>query len=147
MNIVSIRQKVERAIKKAPLQLTILRDVYIDDGCGGYLPNPETPTVTVGQIEAILDNSKSGKPRRAVTEAGEIQYSESPVLLTIWRQGMDFQRGDYFTLSGRTYYIDNPVNVLELNIYWQLSLRQTDEVELLHTPEPTKERKVVRPWG
>lgn len=124
MNIVSIRQKVERAISKAPLTITLMRAYKVDDGCGGYFTPENKPEVEVATIQGILDNSQSGVSGVASTTApgGIVTYSKSPKFITIWKEGLEIKKGDYFTLDGIKYTITNPVNILNMNIYWELNL-------------------------
>ena len=122
MNINSIRQKVERAISKAPLQITVLRPNKVPDGCGGYIIPTDNPETIVGTIEGILDNSSSGSVTDNANPGGRAAYTKSPQFITIWQEGITFKRGDYFLLDGKKYEVYNPVNILNMNIYWQLDL-------------------------
>lgn len=122
MNVTSIRQKVAQAISKAPLSITVYRENKQPDGCGGYIISQENPVIRVGKVEGILDNSSSGSINTSANEGGKVPYSKAPQFITIWKPNLKFLRGDYFDLDGTRYVIDNPVNVLNMNIYWQLSL-------------------------
>lgn len=124
MNIVSIRQKVERAINKAPLTITLMRDFKVDDGCGGYIIPEVRPDAKVATIQGILDNSSSGVSGVSSTPSpgGIVTKSNSPKFITIWQEELEIKRGDYFTLDGVKYTVTNPVNILNMNIYWELSL-------------------------
>lgn len=124
MNIVSIRQKVERAISKAPLTITLMRPYKVDDGCGGYFTPEIRPEAEVATIQGILDNSQSGVSgvSSTPTPGGVVTSSKSPKFITIWKEELEIKRGDYFTLDGVKYTVTNPVNILNMNIYWELNL-------------------------
>lgn len=122
MNVTSIRQKVAQAISKAPLSITVFRENKIPDGCGGYIICEENPVIRVGKVEGILDNSSSRDVSGGSNKGGKVPYSKAPQFITIWKPNLRFIRGDYFDLDGTRYVVDNPVNVLNMNIYWQLSL-------------------------
>lgn len=124
MNITSIRQKVAQAISKAPLSVTFYRENKQPDGCGGYIVSQENPVIRVGKVDGILDNSSSRDVSASSNDGGKVPYSKAPQFITIWKPNVKFLRGDYFDLDGTRYVIDNPVNVLNMNIYWQLTLKQ-----------------------
>lgn len=125
MNVTSIRQKVAQAISKAPLKVTVYRENKVSDGCGGYMISEDNPILRVCQVEGILDNSSKGQLTGNPNPAGRLHYSKAPVFLTVWKSGTKFSRGDYFEIDGNKYEVQNAVNVLNLNIYWQLDLMVT----------------------
>lgn len=122
MNVNSIRQKVARAISKAPVDIVVLRPNKVSDGAGGYVIPPDNPELIVGEIQGILDNSNSGSITDNANPGGRASYTKSPQFITIWQEGIEFKRGDYFLLGGKKYEIYNPVNILNMDIYWQLDL-------------------------
>lgn len=122
MNVTSIRQKVAQAISKAPTKVTVYRQNKVSDGCGGYILSQDNPVIRVGQFEGVLNNSNSGMLTDNANPGGKAAYSKSPQFITIWKNGVTFKKGDYFILNGTKYEIYNPVNILNLNIYWQLDL-------------------------
>lgn len=122
MNVVSIRQKVQQAISKAPLTLTIYRTNLVDDGCGGYKVPRGEEKLLVGTVDGILDNSATQQIKSANSTGGRLAKVDAGKFITPWAEGITFRRGDYFELNGETYMVDNAVNVLSMNIYWQLDL-------------------------
>lgn len=122
MNVTSIRQKVAQAISKAPTKVIIYRQNKVSDGCGGYILDQNNPVIRVGQFEGVLDNSNAGGITDNSNPGGRVAYSKSPQFITIWKNGVTFKKGDYFLLNGKKYEIYNPVNILNMNIYWQLDL-------------------------
>lgn len=122
MNVESIRQKVAQAISKAPLTITVYRENRLSDGCGGYTIPEDEPEILVGTVDGILDNSSKGQVLNNPNPAGKLSVSRVPVFITIWQAGVKFKKGDYFVIDGDKYVVENPVNVLSMNIYWQLEL-------------------------
>lgn len=123
MNVNSIRQKVASAIKKAPIEIVVYRPNKVDDGCGGYFIPQDEPSTVVAQIQGILDNSSQGNITQHSNPGGVTVITQAPKFITIWQEGIIFKKGDFFILDGIKYEIFNAVNILNLNIYWQLSLR------------------------
>lgn len=123
MNVNSIRQKVDRAIKKAPLEITVYRNNLVDDGAGGFYPDPETPVIKVATVIGILDNSGSSSTTVNSLEGGTVYTSKAPKFITIWQEGLTFKAKDFFKLDGVRYEIINPTDILNLHIYWQLELK------------------------
>lgn len=122
MNVASIRQKVERAISKAQLTIAIYRPNLRDDGCGGYVLPDRNEYVLVAHTIGILDNSSSTTPRSTANPGGRVDEVSAGSFITTWQEGITFQKDDFFELDGIVYTISNPVNVLNMNIYWQLDL-------------------------
>lgn len=123
MNVNSIRQKVATAISKAPLDVVVLRENKVSDGCGGYFIPEDNKETIVAKIQGILDNSSSETLTDNANPGGKAAYSRSPQFITIWQEGVTFKKGDYFILDGVKYEIFNPVNILNMNIYWTLNLQ------------------------
>lgn len=122
MNIVSIRQKVKKAISKAPITVQVKRLEKVDDGAGGYLLSKEPTLVT--ECEGVLNNSSSGGININVSSGGIVNKSTGVTFLTVYEEGVEFKKGDFFTIGSQKYIIQNPVNILNLNIYWEIQLEQ-----------------------
>lgn len=138
MNIISIRQKVAKAIKKAPTIVTIMRDVYIVSGDEKTLS--DTPKIVAENIEGLLDNSTHSKLDITIKELGTLRQDDKPKFYTVYKEGLIIRDGDYFELNGDIYKVTNAVNILNLNIYWELDLviekPKYEEIEVI---EPTEE--------
>ena len=138
MNIISMRQKVAKAIKKAPTIVTIMRDLYIVKD--GEKTLSDTPKIVAENVEGLLDNSTHEKLAITIKELGTLRQDDDPKFYTVYKEGVIFRDGDYFVLNGDTYKITNAVNILNLNIYWELDLviekPKYEEIEVI---EPTEE--------
>lgn len=121
MNVVSIRQKVNKAISKAPRTVKVYRQGKVDDGAGGYI---NSAPILVTECDGILNNSSSGSININVSSGGMVNTSKGVTFITVYEEGVEFKKGDYFILDGIKYKIENPVNILQLNIYWELNLEQ-----------------------
>lgn len=142
MNIISMRQKVAKAIKKAPTIVTIMRDVYIVSGDEKTLS--DTPKIVAENVEGLLDNSTHEKLAITIKELGTLRQDDDPKFYTVYKEGVIFRDGDYFELNGDIYKVTNAVNILNLNIYWELDLviekPKYEEIEVIEpTEEPTEE--------
>lgn len=138
MNIISMRQKVSKAIKKAPTIVTIMRDVYIVNGEDKTLS--DTPKIVAENVEGLLDNSTHEKLAITIKELGTLRQDDNPKFYTVYKEGVIFRDGDYFVLNEDTYRITNAVNILNLNIYWELDLvmekPKYEEIEVIEPEEP-----------
>lgn len=127
MNVVSIRQKVSRAIAKAPTTIELYRAESLDDGAGGMYTGEGKLYATV---EGLLDNSSHSGLSIQVNNGGKTTrgttYS-APKFYTIHQADIVFKIGDYFIIDNVRYTITNAVNILNLDIYWELDT----EVEVL----------------
>lgn len=121
MNVLALRSRIIRAIEIAPVEIDLIRPVLEDDGCGGYFVSSEDNYATV---KGVLDNSSGGVG--AITEKpslGGISYkTRAPIFYTLYEDCFNISKGDYFIANGIKYTITNPVNILNQNICWQLSL-------------------------
>jgi hypothetical protein len=119
LNVLALRRKVAKAISVAPTAIEVYRIPKIDNGAGGYTEG--TPEL-VCRCDGLLDNSTSKYLTALVSQGGTVSENTSDLFITTYVEGQPFMKDDYFTVNGQKYVINNPVNVLELNIYWQLSL-------------------------
>lgn len=122
MNIVSIRQKVIKAIQKAPKTIQVFRTEKVDDGAGGYIEST-VPTL-VAECDGILNNSSNSSININVSAGGMVSTTGGITFITVYQEGTEFRTGDFFTLDGIKYVIKNPVNILHLNIYWEIQVEQ-----------------------
>lgn len=122
LNVVSIRQKVAKAIAKAPTEVDVKRYVKQDDGVGGYILATEPVSVTT--CVGLLNNS--GQLKEAVSTGGLVSIASGGTFTTIYEDGIQFKKGDFFITKGKKYTVLQAVNILELNIYWELKLEEED---------------------
>lgn len=138
MNIISMRQKVAKAIKKAPTIVTLKRDLYIIKD--GEKTLSDEPKIVAENIEGLLDNSNHSRLNITIKELGTLRQDDKPKFYTVYKEGLIIRDGDYFELNGDIYKVTNAVNILNLNIYWELDLviekPKYEEIEVI---EPTEE--------
>lgn len=138
MNIISMRQKVAKAIKKAPTIVTLKRDLYIVKD--GEKTLSDKPKIVAENIEGLLDNSNHSRLNITIKELGTLRQDDKPKFYTVYKEGLIIRDGDYFELNGDIYKVTNAVNILNLNIYWELDLviekPKYEEIEVI---EPTEE--------
>lgn len=120
MNKAKIKQDVQRAIDKMPTSIELYRFEKISDGAGGYTLSTE-PTL-IGTFNAILDNSNNSFISPQAGDGGTVVSKRSYKLIAVYDPNIDLQRHDFFTVNGLTYKINNPVNILNLDIYWEVDL-------------------------
>ena len=94
MNIISMRQKVAKAIKKAPTIVTIMRDVYIVSGDEKTLS--DTPKIVAENVEGLLDNSTHEKLAITTKELGTLRQDHDPKSHTVYKEGVIFRDVEYF---------------------------------------------------
>jgi len=120
MNTARIKAQVAKAIAKMPTHIILMRYEKTPDGMGGYI-KAEEPT-QVADFEAVLDNSKHSFIAPAIADAGTVARQRTPSLIAIYDPSFTIQQDDEFTVGGITYKVNNPVNILNLDIYWECDL-------------------------
>jgi hypothetical protein len=120
MNVLSIRQKITQAIRKMPTTVVLKRYVKVDDGMGGYtLSNTAT---TIATFDGLLDNSKHGFISANISDSGTVARERAFSLILVYDPTFTILPDDFFEVSNVTYKINNPANILNLNIYWECNL-------------------------
>ena len=120
MNKNAIRLKVQQAINKMPTNIDLKRYPKTSDGMGGYIIG-DTP-INVKTFNALLDNSKHSVFVPTMTEGGTVTTNRSYRLYAVYDPEFTILKGDFFIANGTTYTIKTPVNILNLDIYWECDL-------------------------
>ena len=124
MNTASIRQKIIQAIVKMPTSIELKRYEKTPDGIGGYTVAEEPSDVHT--FDGLLDNSKHSYLLPVIAEGGTVDRKRTFVLIAPYYPEFTILKDDYFEVAGTTYTIKNPVNILNLNIYWECDLEVTN---------------------
>lgn len=122
LNIERIRKQVQKAIQVAPFEVALKRAVYKDDGRGGKIKTGEVVDAFKGTC--LFDNSGDGPFSLAQSEAGRVQEQGGPYLIIVYENDNQVTEGDYFEYAGSRYEVTKATNVLALNIYWQVRLKE-----------------------
>ena len=123
LNVERIRKQVQKAIEVAPFTVTMKRRVYIDDGRGGKVKTDKVEDAFVGVC--LFDNSGDGSFGLVQSEAGKQLEQSGPYLIIVYSEDSQIMEGDYFEYDGSRYEVTKKTNVLALNIYWQVKLKET----------------------
>ena len=127
LNVLSIRRKVDKAIRTAPCIVDIYRDTFVDNGVGGKKKVPATKPL-YKEVVGLLDNSGHSSLSIIVGNNGA-QYNKDNgcVYYVAYVDGVEFKQGDYFKISSTKYTITNAVDILNLHIYWELNIRTEND--------------------
>ena len=119
MNINMIRKKVERVIKECPTEVTVLYDKYKDDKYGGVelVQEGVEKFTTIG----VYDNV-SRSLSTIESDGGIVPVISNLKFYTLYEEDKQFKVGDYFYIKDEKFTIKNAINILNLNICWQLDL-------------------------
>ena len=123
LNIERIRKQVQKAIQVAPFQISMKRHVYKDDGRGGKIKTGEVVDAFKGIC--LFDNSGDGPFGLVQSEAGREHEQSGPYLIIVYENDTQVTEGDYFEYNGSRFEVTKATNVLALNIYWQVKLKET----------------------
>ena len=120
MNVNSIKQKIAKAISKAPTVINLYRHEKISDGMGGYTVSEE-PTLVTTQ-NGLLDNSKNGFILPVLIDSGTIRRQKTNTLILVYDSSFTVLKDDFFTVNEIKYKVNNADNILNLNICWDCDL-------------------------
>lgn len=123
LNVERIRKQVQKAIQVAPFTVAMKRRVYRDDGRGGKIKTDKLEDAFNGTC--LFDNSGDGPFSLVQSEAGRVQEQSGPYLIIVFESDNQVMEGDYFEYGGSRYEVTKCTNVLGLNIYWQVKLKET----------------------
>lgn len=123
LNTERIRQQIKKAIQVAPFGVSMKRVVYDDDGRGGRIRRDEPVNAFVGSC--LFDNSGDSPFGLVQSEAGREHQQSGPYLIIVYEHDSQVMEGDYFDYRGSRYEVTKVTNVLALNIYWQVKLKET----------------------
>lgn len=128
INVISIRSKITQAISKMPTEINLYRYVKVSDGMGGFITSKEP--IFIAKFDALLDNSQHsitlGDTR--VSDAAVIVIGRTTKLYAVWNALYEIKKKDIFTVAGIDYEINNPVNILNMNIYYECDLESVDKL-------------------
>ena len=122
LNIERIRKQVQKAIQVAPFEVAMKRVVCESDGRGGSVRKGEPADAFTGIC--LFDNSGDGAFSRVRSEAGQSQEQSGPYLIVVYENDEQIKEGDYFEYRGSRYEVTKVTNVLAMNIYLQVRLRE-----------------------
>lgn len=122
LNVERIRKQVQKAIEVAPFRVQMKRQVYEYDGYGGKKPS--------GEVDAfsgicLFDNSGDGPFSLVQSDAGREKEQNGPYLIIVYENPNQVLEDDFFEYGGSRYDVTKVTNVLGLNIYWQVKLKET----------------------
>ena len=123
LNIERIRNQVQKAIEVAPFEVSMLRIPTESDGRGGIIRKGDPEYAFCGIC--LFDNSGDGAFSLSQSEAGRSQEQSGPYLIIVYENDDQVRVGDYFEYGGSRYEVTKATNVLALNIYWQVRLKET----------------------
>lgn len=123
LNVERIRKQVQKAIEVAPFTLSLKRESVKNDDWGGTISTGETVSVFDGTC--LFDNSGDGPFSLVQSEAGREKEQSGPYLIIVYQKDVEISVGDFFEYDGSRYEVTKVTNVLALDIYWQVKLKET----------------------
>lgn len=116
LNVGRIKKLVEKAIQKAPTNITLMRKTEVSDGLRGFVPGePET----VANFDCIINENNPTQYVPVATDGGKVQRIAQINMLFI---NDDFTplEDDYFIANERVYRITFPKPIY--GIFWDCEL-------------------------
>lgn len=119
-NYKKLLPKIKNIINNYGVELDVYRDVYKTEV--GVKTYKETQLLT--KIKGVLDNSKTSNAR-VETENQFYQYTIDGTLYYAYFQNSNYsiQPGDYVVINNIKYILDIPVDILEVGLLFQVSVR------------------------
>lgn len=121
LNVERIKKQVQKAIEVAPFYVQMKREISDDDGYGGKI-NSRTADAYSGIC--LFDNSGDGAFSLIQSDAGREKEQSGPYLIVVCNGPDEILEGDFFEYNGSRYEVTKVTNVLALNIYWQVKLKE-----------------------
>lgn len=119
-NYKKLLPKIQATIEKYGVELDVYRDTYESEvGVQTY-----KDTSVVATIKGVLDNSKSSNS--SVQQEQQFhQYSNNGTLYYAYFQDPTYtiEPGDYVVINNIKYILDMPVDILEVGLLYQVSVR------------------------
>ncbi len=122
LNVERVRKQVRKAIQVAPFHVQMKRQVYEHDGYGGQKP---LDVVDAFSGICLFDNSGDGPFSLVQSDAGREKEQSGPYLIVVYESPNQILEEDFFEYGGSRYEVTKVTNVLALNIYWQVKLKET----------------------
>lgn len=119
-NYKKLLPKIQATIEKYGVELDVYRDTYESEvGVQTY-----KDTSLVATIKGVLDNSKSSNS--SVQQEQQFhQYAINGTLYYTYFQDLTYtiEPGDYVVINNIKYILDMPVDILEVGLLYQVSVR------------------------
>lgn len=119
-NYKKLLPKIQATIEKYGVELDVYRDTYESEV--GVQTYKDTSLVT--KIKGVLDNSKSSNS--SVQQEQQFhQYAINGTLYYAYFQDSTYtiEPGDYVIINNIKYILDMPVDILEVGLLYQVSVR------------------------
>nr|DAL88794.1 MAG TPA: hypothetical protein [Caudoviricetes sp.] len=117
-NYKALLPTVINAINNYGIDISIYRDIFESEvGVQTY-----KETKKIAQIKGIIDNSSISK----TSATTENEFKQNPISGTLYYsydKDLDIQQGDFLIVNNIKYILDIPVDVLEVGLLYQCSLR------------------------
>ena len=117
-NYKTLLPTVINAINNYGIDISIYRDFFESEvGVQSY-----KETKKIAQIKGIIDNSSISK----TSATTENEFKQNPISGTLYYsydKDLDIQQGDFLIVNNIKYILDIPVDVLEVGLLYQCSLR------------------------
>lgn len=117
-NYKALLPTVINAINNYGIDISIYRDIFESEvGVQTY-----KETKKIAQIKGIIDNSSISK----TSATTENEFKQNPISGTLYYsydKELDIQQGDFLIVNNIKYILDIPVDVLEVGLLYQCSLR------------------------
>lgn len=110
---------VVSAINNYGIDITIMRDNYTTEvGVKKYVDSEP-----VYKIKGVLDNSKVSSNTGTQQYTDFMQYNVNGTLYFAYDPNIHILPGDYIIVHGVKYILDMPVNIMEVNLLYQVQVR------------------------
>lgn len=117
-NYKALLPTVINAINNYGIDISIYRAIFESEvGVQTY-----KETKKIAQIKGIIDNSSISK----TSATTENEFKQNPISGTLYYsydKELDIQQGDFLIVNNIKYILDIPVDVLEVGLLYQCSLR------------------------
>lgn len=107
------------AINNYGIDITIMRENYTTEvGVKKYVDSKP-----VYKIRGVLDNSKTSSNTGNQQYTDFMQYAITGTLYFAYDPNIQILPGDYIIVHGIKYILDVPVNIMEVNLLYQVAVR------------------------
>ena len=118
-NYAQLLPTIISAINNYGIEIIIMRENYTTEvGVKKYVDSEP-----VYKIKGVLDNSKSSSNTGTQQYTDFMQYSITGTLYSAYDPNIHILPGDYIIVNGVKYILDIPVNIMEVNLLYQVAIR------------------------
>ena len=118
-NYAQLLPTIISAINNYGIEIIIMRENYTTEvGVKKYVDSEP-----VYKIKGVLDNSKSSSNTGTQQYTDFMQYSITGTLYFEYEPNIHILPGDYIIVNGVKYILDIPVNIMEVNLLYQVAIR------------------------